>query len=75
MKITISEEEIKSRPNDAELGDYVKSKWFELKKVIEMDKCVICGKTSPYKYTDSIYHRIGYVEGGGQACFQPKVCS
>lgn len=39
------------------------------------DKCVMCGKVSPYKTTTSIDLRIGYVEGGGQGCFQPATCS
>lgn len=38
------------------------------------DKCVICGKVSPYKTTTHIDLRIGYVEGAGQGCFQPEGC-
>jgi hypothetical protein len=33
------------------------------------DRCVLCGKRSPYTLYDSIYTRIGYIEGGGQGCF------
>jgi hypothetical protein len=40
----------------------------------EMDKCVICGKESPYPISTHIDMRIGYVEGGGQGCFQPGLC-
>lgn len=38
------------------------------------DKCVICGKVSPYPTTTHIDRRIGYVEGAGQGCFQPEIC-
>ena len=38
------------------------------------DKCVVCGKVSPYKTTTDINMRIGYVEGAGQGCFQPNSC-
>jgi hypothetical protein len=38
------------------------------------DKCVVCGKLSPYKTTTNIDLRIGYVEGAGQGCFQDKIC-
>lgn len=38
------------------------------------DKCVICGKESPYNKNTHIDLRIGYVEGGGQGCFQPNIC-
>jgi hypothetical protein len=40
----------------------------------EYDKCVICGKESPYLRSTHIDLRTGYVEGGGQGCFQPKIC-
>jgi len=39
------------------------------------DVCVMCGKQSPYKRSTHIDHRIGYVEGGGQGCFEPHMCS
>jgi hypothetical protein len=35
------------------------------------DKCVICGKESPYTIETPIHLRIGYVEGAGQGCFNP----
>ena len=38
------------------------------------DKCVICGKETPYLVSTHIDHRIGYVEGGGQGCYQPNIC-
>ncbi len=40
----------------------------------EYDKCVICGKESPYLKSTHIDLRTGYVEGGGQGCFQPNSC-
>ena len=39
-----------------------------------LDKCVICGKESPYLRSTHIDLRVGYVEGGGQGCFQPNEC-
>ena len=38
------------------------------------DKCVICGKESPYLRSTHIDLRTGYIEGGGQGCFQPNIC-
>ena len=38
------------------------------------DKCVLCGKESPYTMSTHIDLREGYVEGGGQGCFQPNRC-
>lgn len=38
------------------------------------DKCVICGRETPYSINENINIRIGYVEGAGQGCFQPKFC-
>lgn len=38
------------------------------------DKCVICGKETPYLKSTHIDMRVGYVEGGGQGCFQPNNC-
>jgi len=52
-------------------GSYV---YKEKPKIEEYDTCVVCGKTSPYKVQTHIDYRIGYVEGAGQGCFQPKEC-
>lgn len=41
----------------------------------EKDKCVICSKETPYLMTTHIDYRVGYVEGGGQGCFQPQTCN
>lgn len=38
------------------------------------DKCVICGKESPYSKNTHIDLRVGYVEGAGQSCWQPENC-
>ena len=38
------------------------------------DKCVICGKETPYLKSTHINMRVGYVEGGGQGCYQPNIC-
>ena len=38
------------------------------------DKCVICGKETPYLVSTNIHERVGYVEGGGQGCYQPNQC-
>ena len=40
----------------------------------EYDKCVICGKETPYLVSTNIDYRTGYVEGGGQGCYQPNIC-
>ena len=40
----------------------------------QYDKCVLCGKESPYTMSTHIDLREGYVEGGGQGCFQPNKC-
>jgi len=39
------------------------------------DECVICGKKSPYTRSTHIDLRVGYVEGAGQGCFEPHMCS
>jgi hypothetical protein len=40
-----------------------------------IEKCVVCGKDTPYRFNDHIDTRYGYVEGSGQGCYQPNVCS
>lgn len=42
---------------------------------MKYDICNTCGKESPYTVETHIDQRIGYVEGVGQHCFQPKKCS
>lgn len=74
MIITINEKEILKTPNDAELGAMIREKYFDIKTRLSNDICVECGKITPYLYTDHIDRRIGYIEGAGQACFQPQKC-
>ena len=45
-----------------------------INRLNEYDKCVICGKESPYLRTEHIDHREGYIEGSGQGCFNPSIC-
>ena len=46
----------------------------EIEKPDNFDKCVICGKETPYLRSTHIDLREGYVEGGGQGCYQPNIC-
>lgn len=71
--IEIKENEVKERPNDFDLGSYVRSKFYE--SIEEYDECVTCGQKSPYSKRTHIDLRVGYVEGGGQGCFKPSICS
>jgi hypothetical protein len=43
-------------------------------KMDEKDRCVICGQETPYLRSTNINDRVGYVEGGGQGCYQPHIC-
>lgn len=133
--VTLTQEEILNRPNDMDLGEYTRNKYWQerrnqegpprddehfmmeinpdgtVKKIIrpwtcsicgkdtseieydylvgydhlgcvlqgdpkmdEKDKCVICGQETPYLRSTHISHREGYVEGGGQGCYQPHIC-
>lgn len=135
MTVTISEQEILSKPNYYELGEYLHTKYWEMKrnlehgrnddenfiihsnennvvtkiqkpwtcsicgkdtseveydylvgydhlacvlqgdpKMDEKDICVICGQETPYLRSTPIDQRIGYVEGGGQGCYQSHIC-
>lgn len=80
LQLTLSEKEILNLPNDMNLGKYVREKYHNIKEDlersmdVEYDHCVICGKQSPYTRVTHIDERIGYVEGGGQGCFNPKKC-
>jgi hypothetical protein len=83
LNVKISEKEILGKPNDAELGSYVRNKYLTLKKINEennvldmgqipdyneYDKCIVCGEESPYKVSTSVDMRHGYIEGAGQLC-------
>jgi hypothetical protein len=83
IEVILTEKEIYNTPNDAELGELVRNKYWELKNDlrqppfdldVEYDNCVLCGKVSPYTRSTHIDYRIGYIEGAGQGCFQPKMC-
>ena len=80
ISLEITEKEILTYPNDTELGKYVRRKYnllkFETERLedVEYDHCVICGKQSPYTRKTHIDNRVGYIEGGGQGCFQPNKC-
>jgi hypothetical protein len=41
---------------------------------LQYDHCVICGKETPYLRSTHIDLREGYIEGGGQGCYQPNTC-
>lgn len=34
------------------------------------DKCIICGKETPYDFNVPIDYRFGYIEGAGQLCYE-----
>jgi len=89
IKIKITEDEIIDKPNDAELGAYIRRKYmekvgeekelnnnwfFELTNGLEPDACFSCGKLSPYTKLTHIDSRVGFVEGVGQGCFEPEKC-
>jgi hypothetical protein len=46
----------------------------ESNKSLQYDHCVICGKETPYLRSTHIDLREGYIEGGGQGCYQPNIC-
>jgi hypothetical protein len=76
ITITLTEKEILERPNDMDLGKYIRSK-FNHEKFVDKnsyDTCVICGKESPYTKNTPINERNGYVDGGGQGCFKLNEC-
>jgi hypothetical protein len=76
INITLTEKEILERPNDMELGKYIRGK-FNHEKFIDnnsYDKCLICGKESPYLQSTNIEGRVGYIVGAGQTCFMPNEC-
>ena len=108
INVTLTEEEILGTPNDMDLGEKVRQRYWVEKEHESLrdyddekflivadenglvtgihvpsedpythngyDRCVVCGKVSPYKTTTNIDLRIGYIEGGGQGCFQPQIC-
>jgi hypothetical protein len=89
IKLKITEKEVLGRPNDAELGSYVRAKYLIQKDTMNRDidilslgqipddepeVCLVCGKFSPYTKSTHIDLRIGYISGVGQGCFMPPKC-
>ena len=89
MRIKITEEEIMAKPNDAELGAYVRKKYLIQKETMKRDVddlsigqipddkpevCLVCGEFSPYIMSTHIDLRVGYIGGVGQGCFTPGKC-
>ena len=37
-------------------------------KMNEVERCVLCGTTTPYVMKQSIHERLYYIEGAGQLC-------
>ena len=35
-----------------------------------IEKCVICGEDTPYRFNDHVDHRFNYVDGAGQLCLK-----
>ena len=58
---------------ETELARALKTSQLEL-SFPKNDICVICGQESPYTQGHNVDFRLGYVEGGGQGCFQPSKC-
>lgn len=89
IKIKITEQEILDKPNDAELGSYIRRKYViqqqSMSKEVDVlslgqiqdeepEKCLVCGKFSPYVKSTHIDLRVGFIEGAGQGCFTPTNC-
>jgi hypothetical protein len=89
VKIKINEQEILGRPNDAELGSYIRKKYIIQKESMKKDVdvlsigqindepeiCLICGEFTPYTKGTHVDFRVGYIRGAGQGCFSPDKCS
>ena len=89
IKIKITEEEILSKPNDSELGSYIRYKYLVQKDSLKQEKdvlslgqipddeperCLICGEFTPYLKSTHIDMRYGFIEGAGQGCYKPIKC-
>jgi hypothetical protein len=89
IKIKITEEEILSKPNDSELGSYIRTKYIVLKDSLKKEKdilslgqipddepeiCLICGELTPYTKGTHVDFRVGYIRGAGQGCYKPIKC-
>lgn len=80
VKLYITEEEVNSNKNDADLGRLIRKRFWTLKEEneyledTEYEHCMICGKISPYTKNTHTFDRVGYVIGQGQGCYQPNKC-
>ena len=89
IKVKITEEEILSKPNDAELGSHVRTKYIVLKDTLkkeqdvlslgqipddEPERCLVCGEFTPYSKDTHVDFRVGYIRGAGQGCYKPIKC-
>lgn len=89
IKIKITEQEILDKPNDAELGSYIRRKYMvqqqSIKKDIDIldmgqipddepERCLICGEFTPYTKGTHVDLRTGYIRGAGQGCYKPVKC-
>jgi hypothetical protein len=89
IKLKITEKEILDKPNDVELGLYVRQKYLVQKETMkkdidilslgqipddEFEVCLVCGKFTPYTKGTHVDFRVGYIRGAGQGCFTPGNC-
>ncbi len=75
--ITLTEKEILETPNNSTLGEKVRNKYWEVMRNPEQpqyDKCLICGKDTPYLMSTHVDLREGYIDGAGQGCYQENIC-
>ena len=97
IQVILTEKEILETPNDMQLGELIRNKYWKARRDSEgpkydnkhfgmvigedglvksiihskdqiYDKCVLCGKDSPYLRSTHIDMRFFYVEGSGQTC-------
>ena len=50
--------------------EQIMSQTAEKYTIAEKEKCVICGKETPYILTTSVEYRVGYISGAGQLCMK-----
>jgi hypothetical protein len=89
IRIKITEEEILSKPNDSELGSYIRYKYLVQKDSLKQEKdilslgqipddeperCLVCGEFTPYTKGTHVDFRVGYIRGAGQGCYKPIKC-
>jgi len=39
-----------------------------MENINPIERCILCGKETQYRFNDHIDYRTGYVEGAGQLC-------